>query len=338
MLDGALLEVMRSATGEQSLEFDVPPRDLIGGYWAQLRAFRLRQAPEGWSGSLVARLMPDANIAAKETVFQTEVARQGYPTPQVRLAGGVDAGLGRAFMVMDLAPGAPVLEGLQGNAALVALPRLARRLPLVLATSLADLHRLDAEALRASLAEASIVNADFAGMLSSLGEGAALCGRDDLSRAALWLVDHRTVVTREVICHGDLHPFNLLLDTDGSVTVLDWSAALLAPAMYDVAFTNLILSEPPVVVPRPLRPLVRAAGRWLARAFRRAYDRISDDGLDQEGLGWSQGVVCLRALVEVAGWVSQGSVNERSGHPWLINATTFAARLSDLTGVPVRPR
>lgn len=46
--------------------------------------------------------------------------------------------------------------------------------------------------------------------------------------------------------------------------MLDWSAAVIAPPLYDAAFDVLILSEPPVVVPAALHPAVRAAGRLIA--------------------------------------------------------------------------
>ncbi len=48
-------------------------------------------------------------------------------------------------------------------------------------------------------------------------------------------------------------------------------------------------------------------------------------------------VVCLRALVEVAGW-DEPERERRSGHPWLVSGPAFASRLSKLTGSPVRPR
>ena len=55
-------------------------------------------------------------------------------------------------------------------------------------------------------------------------------GRGDLAAAAAWLADHRPTEEAEVVCHGDMHPFNALIDDVGTVTVLDWSAAQLAPA------------------------------------------------------------------------------------------------------------
>ncbi len=81
------------------------------------------------------------------------------------------------------------------------------------------------------------------GLLDTLREASARCRRADLAGAAGWLIDHPPPAP-EVICHGDLHPFNILAGS-GQVTVLDWSAALLAPRAHDVAFTTWTVSEPP---------------------------------------------------------------------------------------------
>lgn len=335
--DVALLEVLRTATATPALTYDGPPSRLTGGFWAELVSFRLRGAPTGWRGPLVARIMPDPPTAAKETAVQSAVAQQGFPTPAVHLAGGPDDGLGQAFLIMALASGDPMLGGLGGAGAIAALPRLARRLPAMLATTMARLHQVDVEPVRERLVSAGI-DSSLVEVVERLTAGAALAGRADLASAGRWLAEHRSAAPPEVVCHGDLHPFNVLVDTDGTVTVLDWSAALIAPAAYDLAFTGLVLSEPPVSVPPALRPLVRAAGRTLARRFRRTYARQTGAPIDAVLLAWCEGVVCLRALVEVAGWVDAGVADERAGHPWLVAGPAFAARLSRLAGVPVRAR
>jgi aminoglycoside phosphotransferase (APT) family kinase protein len=174
-------------------------------------------------------------------------------------------------------------------------------------------------------------------MLSALGRFAAESGRPDLAGAARWLADHPPAPAPDVICHGDLHPFNLLADGD-RVTVLDWSAALLAPRAYDVAFTSLLLSEPPLRVPGWQRPLVRALGRLLARSFIRRYQSQAATTVEPGELRWNQAVICLRALTEVAGWVHHGVADTRAEHPWLVSGPAFARRLTTLTGAPVRAR
>jgi aminoglycoside phosphotransferase (APT) family kinase protein len=337
-LDDALLEVLRSATSTPTLTYDGAPSRLTGGFWAELVSFRLQDAPVGWDGPLVARVMPDAATAAKETVFQAEVAAQGFSTPAVHLAGGPDDGLGRSFLVMDLASGDPMLSGLGGGGAIAALPRLVRRLPATLAGTMARLHQLDASVIRTRLGEAGVEASTVGDLVDRLHAAATLTGRVDLEAAATWLTEHAPAPAAEVVCHGDLHPFNVLVDADGSVTVLDWSGGLLAPAAYDVAFTGLVLAEPPVTVPRSVRPLVRAAGRALARRFRRAYVSAGGAPIDRAALAWQEGVICLRVLVEVASWVVNGQVDERAGHPWLVTGPAYAARLSRLTGAAVTPR
>jgi aminoglycoside phosphotransferase (APT) family kinase protein len=337
-LSDRLLDVLRTATGCPDLSYARAPQPLTGGFWAELLQFSVSGAPEGWPAELVARLMPDEAMAQKETAVQTAVANAGYRTPVVRASGNSSTGLGHAFMVMDRAPGGPLLAGLDGIAALVRAPLLARRIPDVLARSMASLHALDSAPVRAELEAMRDVVTDMPSMLEALARGAEVCGRADLVAAAAALTSRRRAEEPLVICHGDLHPFNLLVDIDGTVTVLDWTASLIAARGYDVAFTSLLLAEPPLALPDTLRPLVRNIGRRLAKRFVRSYERHANVAIGHDALTYFQAVVCLRALVEVAHWVAGGVVDEKTGHPWLTNGGSFAARLSAATTVEVRPR
>ena len=118
-------------------------------------------------------------------------------------------------------------------------------------------------------------------MLESLRTTADALGRADLAAAAAWLQSHRPTAEPVVVCHGDMHPFNLLVDDRGETTVLDWSAAMLAPGAYDLGFTSLVLASPPLVVPGALRPVIAAAGRALSRRFIRAYERAAGSRVDR---------------------------------------------------------
>jgi aminoglycoside phosphotransferase (APT) family kinase protein len=175
-------------------------------------------------------------------------------------------------------------------------------------------------------------------MLTHLEDTATTLGRSDLAASAAWLANRPSAEGAVVVCHGDMHPFNVLVDDTDGITVLDWSAALLAPSTYDLGFTSLLLAEPPLVVPAPLRPPVRRVGRALSDRFVAAYERASGVTVDREVLAWHQVVICLRALVEVAGWVAAGTVGERAGHPWVLAGESFAGRLGAYTGVGVTPR
>jgi len=334
-----LRTVLRRATGKNDVDFAGPPTRLTGGFWAQLFLFQLTGAQPPWQGPLVARVMPDPDMAAKETAFQRAVAAQGYPTPGVHAAGGPDGGIdGQAYMVMDYALGRPLLDGLDGVRALGKLPSLARRLPAALASVLAQLHRLDPAPVIGELGAGALELPTLPVMLSHLHDTAVTVGRPDLVSAAIWFAEHPTSESGVVLCHGDMHPFNVLADDSGAVTVLDWSAAALAPGTYDLGFTSLLLAEPPLVVPAPLRPVVRRAGRALSNRFVRAYEQAADVAVDPDALEWHQALICLRALVEVAGWAAAGTIGERGGHPWVLAGDAFAARLGERTGVAVSPR
>jgi aminoglycoside phosphotransferase (APT) family kinase protein len=330
-----LLTVLRTVTGAPSLAYSRPPVQLSGGFWAELVAFSLAQPPDGWPHDLVARLMPEANTARKETVVQKAVADAGFPTPAVRAAGGPDDGLGRAFMIMDRAPGAPLLSGLSGIGALRRGRALLGAIPRLLAATMAQLHALDPEPVRAQLDGAGAAIVSVSSMLRVTRQRAAEFERPDLVRAAQWMIDHPPRPAPDVICHGDLHPFNLL--RHGSrVVLLDWSTAVLAPRSYDVACTNLALSQAALEVPGWLRPPVRWIGRRIAARFVRSYERCAGVRLDKGELAWHQAAMCLRALVEMSGWTHAGQL--RGGHPWLASGPAFAAQLTATTGVAVAER
>src|SRR5260370_41794755 len=90
-----LLAVLRTVTDTPTLDYAAPPVRLTGGFWADLVAVRLLDPPEGVSGDLVARVMPDPVPARKEPTPQADAAGQGPPSPTRGSPGGPDAGLGR---------------------------------------------------------------------------------------------------------------------------------------------------------------------------------------------------------------------------------------------------
>jgi aminoglycoside phosphotransferase (APT) family kinase protein len=335
-LELRLLEVLRTTSSRPDLTYADQPKPLSGGFWAVLLALTLADPPPGWPRRLVARIMPDAATARKETIVQAAVAAAGFPTPAVRASGGPDDGLGQAFMVMDMAAGSPLLADLSGGGALSAALRLPRQLPDTLALIMARLHALDPEPVRAALAGVDAAPSTVPDLLDMLAQFADLFGRADLADAARWLSAHPPRPGHDVICHGDLHPFNVLVDS-GKVTLLDWSSCLLAPRTHDVAFTTLMLSDPPLRVPTAVRPVIRMAGRLLAATFRRRYRAHSGVAIDRGELAWQQAVVCMRALTEAASWVHYGVIDDHKGHPWLISGAQLAAQLTKVTGIQVRP-
>ena len=58
----------------------------------------------------------------------------------------------------------------------------------------------------------------------------------------------------EELCHGDLHPGNVIMTAEGP-RLVDWSGTVRAPAAYDLGISHILLTElAPEVVDDPERP------------------------------------------------------------------------------------
>ena len=319
----AVLEVLRRHTGNPALRYAEPPALVAGGFWADILAVRLEGAPPGLDGDLIVRVMPEDDAARREIVVHTQVAAQGFPAPAVRVTGDATAGLGRPFIVMDRAPGRPLIPELGAASLLAHIPSIVR-MPVRLARVAARLHALDPAPLRAAFAAAGedrLVEVD--GLLDRMTIWTSEFGRDELASAVERLRMRRPPRRREVVCHGDLQPFNVLVHR-GRVTVIDWTAALVAEPAYDLAYTTLTMSLAPVDAPRPVQAAAAAGGRAFARRFLRVYRGLAgEDGLEQDTFAWYTALQTLRSLLDGA-----RNLAADAPHPFIAAAPLLQARLT----------
>lgn len=305
---------------------------LSGGFWASMFRVPVTGQPDGVAPEVVVRLAPHRLMGAKEAEVQKAVAAQGFPTPPVWLSAPDETRDGW-WSVMDFAPGAPLLADLDGTAAVRRAPSLVRTLPARLAEVMADLHRLDPEPVTAAVdAVGAQVAWSTSAVLAQLRLGAKAAARRDVVTALDELGRRQPESRRGVVCHGDLHPFNVL-DRGGELVVLDWTGAVVADPCFDVAFTELLLTNPPLVLPRPLDVVARAAGRLLARRFLTAYTQANPD-VSLVPLEWFRALHSARVLVEVTNLRAARGPNA-GGHPWVLVAPAAAANLTAATGVEV---
>ena len=259
-----LLDTLRQVTGEPGLAYAAPPTPLSGGFYAEMVRFRLADPPVDLGGDLVARIVPSPAAGEWEATIQGDVARQGFPTPAVRLTAPDSSPLGRYLIVMDHVDGSPPMAGLRFGSVAGQLPTLLRHLPDQLAHVAADLHALDAEPLAGALdALGSSFATTTAGFVEDQADHARALGHPDLAAAADRLLRTEPASTVRVIAHGDLHPFNLLITADGPALV-DWTVARVAHPGFTIGFTELMLANPPIPLPRPGAALLRVAGRNIA--------------------------------------------------------------------------
>jgi len=306
---------------------------MTGGFWASMYRLRLEGQPQAVPVDVVFRIAPDAAMGAKELAVQQTLAELGFSTPHVWLAGPVDD-IGGTWSVMDFAVGIPPLAGLGGFAALRRSPGLLGRLSAQLAVPMAALHALDPEPVSSAVtAAAPTVSWSVDKVLANFEASAEIRGRSDLVAAVRALTDGRPSEGKTVICHGDLHPFNLLIDGDGTVTVVDWTAAIRAEPAYDVAFTEFLLANPPLDASGPLGAVIRWIGAHLARRFVAKYRAVAPHN-DLGELAWYRALHSLRILLEAASLENtEGPIP--NGHPFIALAPTAASALSAATGLPI---
>lgn len=325
VLAAALAQLRRD--GAPDVQLAAEPKLLKGGFWAEMWELSLlAETRAHLPARVVLRLAPDAQLAAWETTFQAGVAEQGFPTPTVRAWDFLPTASGRPWCVMDFAEGVPMLGGLSGVRALGAVPRLAKQLPQTLARVATELHQLDAEPLRAALSRAGLREPGVDAMLDNYWTRAKELGNPRVLGYVERLAATQPTSQETVLCHGDLHPFNVLITTTGYV-VLDWTTGQITHPAYDLAYTHLLVSTPPLPVPMPLRPVLNAAAGKLADNFVTIYRKASPVAIDSDTFDWFRKLHACRILIDIEGWRADGTLDAHRDHPWFALEPTLIEHL-----------
>ena len=122
-------------------------------------------------------------------------------------------------------------------------------------------------------------------LLPDLARSAALARLDALSAG-------------RAICHGDMHPGNVLLTTRGPV-VIDWMTSTCGSPAADVARTLFLLRDSgiPSYMPRLQRALVAGARRRFAGVYLRRYGTTGP--VDADVVAWRLPVLAARLGEEI---------------------------------------
>jgi aminoglycoside phosphotransferase (APT) family kinase protein len=327
-----LLAALRKQTQAPGLAYAEPPAPLGGGLWASLYAFRLAGAPQELSGELVLRVMPASDQEARrEAGVQAAALAAGFPAARVHFCGRRGAGLGFPYIVMDRMAGATLRDVSWGEK-----PRLAGKMPVLLAETLAHLHSLDLTPFARSLRRGRQPgSAGIMAVLRDLGERIQLLAADGYAAGLAWLRAQRAAPARRAVCHGDFHPLNLMIAEGRVSAVLDWSHALLAEPEYDIAYAAQLLAWWPLEVPLLPRSVAKHMfGQAAARQFITAYRRRSP--VDADRLRWHEALHAYRVLVRVARARAGITLPPLSPeHPWELVASDAVAAFKARTGIEV---
>lgn len=255
---------------------------LTGGYDTDTFAFDISNAPENIPNELVLRLyrgMGDSDRVIQESTVQNAAHHGGHPVPLVPVNSEGHHLINRPFIVMERLRGSALGEQLDDPAVLKSLPG-------TLAGLQADFHSLDSTGLRRRLAESGINVERMSpnNMLGRITQMTELVGSDDLVALNKWLLDRQPAEpTNPAICHGDLHPNNILYENGEVTGLIDWGNVMFTHPEYDVAVTRLIISIGPIedstIPPQELKEMLDWAVAEYMAAYRSHRD-IDDDLLD----------------------------------------------------------
>ena len=275
------------------------PTAISGGFDSFIHRVELvgDALPAEWTRPVVVRVLPSpgrAPLANREAAVQSWCREHGFPAPAVLAVLSPDDGLGRPAQIMELAPGSTML------AAVTARPWRAMGLVDRLAGLARHLHALPIDGFPGPVWAERLVDQRLRlpRLVVTELQVPALAGALTHAEAAA----DAAMTGPAVVCHGDFHPLNVIVDGPSS-SVIDWTDAGLGPREADVARTLLLFHLAAIAADGAVeRAALRIAGPRLARRYRRAY--AAGVGLDPALLrrwellhavhGWAQ-VEMLRA-------------------------------------------
>lgn len=223
--------------------------------------------PPTWRVPLVVRLLPSVDRidqAHREAAVQGWAAAQGFAAPAVLQVLAPDELFGLPAQVMERAPGTTMLDALSGR------PWRALALVRQLAALQLSLHALPLDGWPSGTDPRQLVDQRLGLPRRAVGA----LGDADLADALERVAGVFEVATGgpAVVCHGDFHPLNVVVD-GAHASVIDWTDAGLGPREADVSRTVLIFHIAAIAASSAVeRVALRVAGPWLARRYRRTYE------------------------------------------------------------------
>lgn len=337
VLADELLAELAPVVGRGGLTYVEPLQQLTGGYFTENHRFRLADMPAPWDRTLVLRLFPPTvpeHVVRLEATVQRGVAAAGLPTPEVvhfDIDGRLD---GRRYFVMEFMSGVPMMGGIDLGTVLRQGPQLLTRLSRMTAEVQAELHSIDPTPIIDQVGDIPIRLDRWFERLQDVVDAGAI----GFEHARRWLIENQPPeAERLVLCHGDLHPGNLLVDERGRMTaVLDWTVATLAEPALEVGFTTMALSLAPIDATPFVQRIVRVFGRGIARRYRRAY--LDRNPIDLSAQPYYEALRCAMEVGNAALWrlaVADGRPDELLRPTWDSIAEVMVEYFGARTGIEI---
>lgn len=281
-----LLAYLRSELDNQPLIYVSLPTPVTGGFDTRIFRFQLKEAPNELSYPLILRLFKKSSQhrALFESAIQNAVAASGYPAPRVFFTCTDESVLGGSFMIMELMPGQPMFN----------IP--IENVPDMLAKAHLHLHSIDVDSIRKALDVAGIRQDQYSidDRLGWLVEQIESPSCEWLQPGLRWIVENRPEnPDRLVICHGDFHGNNILIQEGEVSGVLDWSGFLVGDPAYDIGIIKVLGT---VVAPALFTEVPEPYWVHFVNRYYDSYQRGCP--LDPVRVEYYEAFRCLRALLE----------------------------------------
>ena len=244
-----------------------------------------------------------------EEILHNYLADNNYPAPRIHFQCSNTSILGGRFTVMDF---------VQGET----LYRYGKDIAKTFAEISVKLHNIDPKPLQKKLAEAGINESQYTGF-SEREHFIETHKMGWLEPAINWLKDNRPI-SDNVICHGDVHASNIMMNEGMVSGVLDWTLFCVDDPCRDVGSTLTLYK---VVMPC-YSPENRGVFALRMEKFLDTY--LGLRGLDLGKLGYYEALRCFSEMSEIGG---RAVVQRERG---VLGAS--ADRFTELTGVKLSPK
>jgi aminoglycoside phosphotransferase (APT) family kinase protein len=260
------------------------------------------ELPDPWRGEQVLRIFgpDDGDVMDREVALGAHLSANSYPVARTRWHGLLAAT--HPAVLQERLPGRPAIE-------LLATTKL-RRVVRGLGSLQADLHAIDPGPVPLSRLDGR------AYLEHDLARRRAAIVAEDPTDTWEWLsqtADRFTSVEHDppVLCHGDFHPLNALVDGDGHIGIVDWTDACVCDRHHDVGRSIAIFWFASLIAERTVERVgLRMVRDWLGRTHRAAYEHRWGSELSDDRLAWWQVVHLFRGWLQL-GELAEGAVPDR---------------------------
>jgi aminoglycoside phosphotransferase (APT) family kinase protein len=237
-----------------------------GGWECEIYSFILEsgEKEQRRQENLILRLFEGSEAASKakaEFRVMRQLRQVDYPVPWVLVLADKNSPFGKPFVIMERIEG-KMLSSIVHRPSGELEPHLLH----LFCKLLADLHALN---WRPAVSDVSryqpqgLVGCGIAKTRTLIGQFEVT----DYDEVLDWLQARTEAVTltEPTVVHGDFHPGNVLLRTDGAPFVIDWTGADISDARFDLGWTLVLIHEfyGPTLRDQVLAEYQRIAGVYM---------------------------------------------------------------------------